>query len=734
MNAMPPLPITLASLADKPLWVAWVLEPRKGRMTKVPKDPATGRSAKADDASTWGTREAAQARATLLGVSDQVGIELAPLGDDTAIGGIDLDSCRDRESGVIKPWAAQLVSRFTSYAETSPSGTGVKVFFRYALDTLPDLRAAMNGSAWGKQWKLAGGGQDHPEAIELYLGNRYFAATGQQHEGAPTDLRLVEAETLLHLIRVEGPAFAAKPQQDKATRSKPGPKPRIALPDPEMAPADAADLVARINAKAAGNRGLMRRWGGDWSSLADASRSGQAFALGAALKRAGFTQEEMAQALRTHPDTREWAAERDAMHGGREIARIWQNARDVAPRAPWLERCMTTANGEGPRPNLSNAMLALREDAAVTDLFAFDAMLRAPMLMGSVPARVVQAGEAFEPRPVQDVDVTALQEWMQLAGLENVSKDTMHQAVDLRAYERTFHPIRDYLDGLRWDGTPRLGTWLHTYLGADQTDYVQGIGTMFFVAMVARVFDPGCKCDYMLVLEGPQGALKSTACSILGGAWFSDGLPDIRSAGKDVSQHLRGKWLIEVAEMSALDKAEAAALKAFITRTTERYRPSHGRKEVIEDRQCVFIGTTNKAAYLRDETGGRRFWPVKVTRCKADELHQGRDQLFAEAVQLYREGVAWWPSQAFEAEHIAPQQEARYEADAWEGLVGAFLQQTPKVTVHQVARDALHIETAKLGTAEQRRIAAMLERLGWARGSRGPNGERFWEHTSRLTH
>ena len=332
------------------------------------------------------------------------------------------------------------------------------------------------------------------------------------------------------------------------------------------------------------------------------------------------------------------------------------------PASPkWLNECIAGETGK-PLPVLANVLIGLR--AVFPAAFAHDEMLCVPMLMRSLTDEL-----SFQPRPCTDVDVGIAQERLQQLGLKRVSKDVVHQAVEIRSHECRFHPVRDYLESLYWDGTERLPGLFPLYFGADDTEYARAVGQMFLVSMVARIFEPGCKADHLPVIEGHQGALKSTACSVLGGEWFSDSLPDV-SAGKDVSQHLRGKWLIEVSEMHAMSRAETAQLKAFITRTSERYRPSYGRIEVVEARQCVFIGTTNRDTYLRDETGGRRFWPIKVGTIDIDKLAYDRDQLFAEATFYYRDGMPWWPDKEFERAHIMPEQSSRYESDVWEEAIG----------------------------------------------------------------
>jgi predicted P-loop ATPase len=383
-----------------------------------------------------------------------------------------------------------------------------------------------------------------------------------------------------------------------------------------------------------------------------------------------------------------------------------------APRASWLKDCICDERGRIV-PNLANVLIALRAAPELVDALAYDAMLCAAVLIKEFPIapNAALASRDPVPRPVRDSDVSQLQEFLQHNGMPKVGKDITHQVVDQRAQECSFHPVRRYLEELRWDGVKRLDRWAIDYLGADATQYVSRVSRMFLVSMVARILRPGCKADHMMVLEGEQGVGKSTACRELAGEWFSDSLPDIRD--KDGAQHIRGKWLVEIAELAAIGKAEAETLKSFISRQVERYRPSYGRKEVIEPRQNVFVGTTNRSIYLRDETGARRFWPVKATKVDIAGLRTARDRLFAEAVAAYNAGEKWWPDQEFEQEHIKPQQDLRFEGDPWEETIRAHVATLSRVRVTDIARNVFMIETAKIGTTEQRRIAAVLTGLGW---------------------
>lgn len=485
---------------------------------------------------------------------------------------------------------------------------------------------------------------------------------------------------------------------------------------------------AKGKAKGTGNEALdrlLKLCGAELAALlravpaANEDRSATAFRIMRKLIRKDFSDAEIKMLIEAYP---QGAGARYAEGKDLEadIVRVRQKVRGgwtSATQPAWLATCITE-NGK-PMSTLANVMIALRNDPAVKEALAYDEMLRTSMLM-----HACDDDPDFSLRPVTDADVGHLQEWLQAAGLRRVGTVTVHQAVELRANECAFHPVRDYLEALTWDGQLRVASWLNIYLGAETKPYTEAVGRMFLIAMVARIFQPGCQADYMLTLEGSQGELKSNACRILGGAYFSDHLPDVAIAGKDVSQHLRGKWLIEVTEMHAMSRAETSQLKAFITRTIERYRPSYGRMETIEPRQCLFIGTTNKTVYLRDETGGRRFWPITCGKIDVAALARDRDQLLAEAVALYHNGMHWWPSREFEREHIVPEQEDRFETDVWEEKIAEFLRLKDKVTVGEVARNALFLDTPRIGTSDQRRIAAVLEHLRWRR-KRDEKG-RWW--------
>ncbi|MFA5634598.1 MAG: virulence-associated E family protein [Anaerovoracaceae bacterium] len=244
--------------------------------------------------------------------------------------------------------------------------------------------------------------------------------------------------------------------------------------------------------------------------------------------------------------------------------------------------------------------------------------------------------------------------------------------------DRSYHPIREYIDSLpEWDEVPRVDTLLIDYLGADDNEYVRAVTRKTLCAAIARVLNPGCKFDSMLVLNGPQGVGKSTLISKLAGEWFSDSLNLSDTKDKTAAEKLQGYWILEIGELAGLRKAEVETLRSFISRQNDIYRASFGKRATPHLRQCVFFGTTNaESGYLRDTTGNRRFWPVKTPGGKVKHSWQLSayeiQQVWAEALVYVKKGEKLYLDNAVEKLAKAEQREA-LESDEREGLVREYI-------------------------------------------------------------
>lgn len=319
-----------------------------------------------------------------------------------------------------------------------------------------------------------------------------------------------------------------------------------------------------------------------------------------------------------------------------------------------------------------------------------------------------------------DVDDARLILWLSRQYRIEPRTETMVRAVSCVADLNRFHLVREYLERVEWDGKARLPTWTSDYLGTAATRYTMQVGQMWMISAVARIFQPGCKVDHVLILEGLQNIGKSSALGVLGGEWFSDA--PFRLGDREASMVIRGKWIVELAELDSFNKAETSAAKAFFTRRDERYREPWGRRAIDVPRQCVFAGSVNGETYLRDETGNRRYWPV---RCGVHEgvsiegLRADRDQLWAEAVVLYRNGMRWWPA-AEDRAMFAAEQEERYVGDAWELRISDWLDDPDNrgngwVRMSELLGRALGLDASKWTRAEQVRVGAIMHRLEWQR-------------------
>lgn len=369
-----------------------------------------------------------------------------------------------------------------------------------------------------------------------------------------------------------------------------------------------------------------------------------------------------------------------------------------------------------PHPNFDNASRLLERHPEFAGVLWYDEFLQRVLI-----------GWGGEPRALRDADEDRIHLWMQrVAGIHKMPKAAVQQAINVVAHANRRNELTEWLDALRWDGRDRLASLMPRGFSSSENPYTAAVGRCWVVSMVARAYAPGCKVDTMPVFEGSQGTRKSTALqTLVGERWFTEIHDDIMS--KDFFITLQGNLLVEISEMHAFGRAEVERIKGVITCRNDRFRAPYGRIAEDHPRQCVFGGTTNRDDWNRDETGARRFWPIK---CLAEIdlvwIHANREQLFAEAVARYRRGESWWDVPAEDARR---EQDARRAHDTWQEPFAEYLIGRTFVSTGDVLGRVVGLDLSKQTIADQRRAGTVLRSLGWRPVVRreGVKTTRGWE-------
>jgi putative DNA primase/helicase len=414
---------------------------------------------------------------------------------------------------------------------------------------------------------------------------------------------------------------------------------------------------------------------------------------------------------------------------GEACERREQGAAAAHAAVDWKEMLDWIVDSSGRRrglhPGVKNTSLILLNDPAWKGLLAYDEFLQSvvarrelPCLEWAKPTTVRRAGRFAED------DYARARLWLSDTYRFTVGKDCIYESIaKIVSKTQSFHPVRAYLATLesKWDGTSRISSFPQQYLGVEGDGALEASFVRWFlISAVARVIGPGCKADSTIILEGPQGIGKSSAIRILDGDWVADS--PIQIGTKDAFISLCGVWIAELAELESLLRSDPDAVKAFLSSPVDRYRPPYAREAEDFPRQCVFAGTVNHFEYLKDPTGARRFWPIRCGAIDLAALRRDRDQIWAEALALYRSGQHWWPTTSEEIAACEKAQDARYQVDAWEEKIRAYLLKPPTdverrgVRVEEVLSGALGVPTKDHDRARQARVIAVLERLGFMPG------------------
>lgn len=335
----------------------------------------------------------------------------------------------------------------------------------------------------------------------------------------------------------------------------------------------------------------------------------------------------------------------------------------------WMKRLEINSNGLYLK-TVDNVLIVLEHDPALKGKIAFDEFANRGLVLGPLP---------WDPRPERrpwaSSDDAGIYHYIEkVYGIAVETK--INNALTLVSHKHRFNDVRQYLEGLKWDGVPRLDTILTDYLGAEDNVYTRAVARKSLTAAVARAMQPGIKYDYMPILAGPQGLGKSTFLRLLGKTWYSDSLTTFE--GKEACEMIQGIWINEVGELTGMSKSESNAVKQFLSRTEDIYREAYGKRTMPYPRRCVFFGTTNDSEFLRDRTGNRRFWPVDVgliqpTKSVFRDLAGEVDQIYAEAFVRWQLGEQLYLTG--EAEELSKQQQDEHrESSVKEGIIRAFVE------------------------------------------------------------
>jgi predicted P-loop ATPase len=691
-------------------WVLWRTEPdQNGRPTKVPYQAVAETLRKASSTKTMTWRSFDEAVAIL---QSEHGEKFSGIGfcfDNSGIVGVDLDAVLG-EGGDIPPWVDELIADFKTYCEVSPSHKGIHAY----------VFGGFTGGGKKKKFKDGTG-------FELYSHGRFFTVTGNQLAGSPDALNVYDCQALadrfdrgeigpsedcvcklIHNLTLTATNFSATrfdiegflarnihvlsgPKIDRGTTfyiiecyGSHGDYPKD----------DGRAFIAQLSSGALFYGCLHEscsHWnqaGNHWNALRSLYEP-----------PAGHSYHDSRLEAAEEPAADDWQA--DLLRGGNnQIRSCIENFAICFSRHPEWQGAL--------------CLDEFRNKVMVTDA--------AP---GSIQRGV------FDDHCLVDI-----RRWCERYFLTG-DIDKVRSGIDGAARVNRIHPIRQYLHSLTWDGESRVATFFPIYFGTAADDaaassYLSEVAKMFLVSAVARVFEPGCQVDHLLVLEGPQGIYKSNALrTLFSTEYFTDQMPSLDS--KDASLQLSGKWCIEFAEFDRLAKHEAATVKAFVTRRIDVYRKPYAHEPSDIPRQTVFTATVNSSEYLVDEAN-RRFWPVRCVWVDIEGLARDRDQIWAEAYKLYREKIQWWPpAQLMRA--LSVEQEQREIENPFVARIGEWLDED--VTRNQIALDERWLTTAQIlndlevpiaqWKSTDQHVAKAMRKLGYEKARAGKARTRYWK-------